>query len=275
MSASVFNVKRGVTLAEKYNKRNPVGMFMSEKLNGIRAIWTGKNIKSRTNKIIHAPQWFLKQLPSNTPLNGELYLNKGKFESISSIVSKKQPIDSEWKQILFMIFNKPTLSKQSFENRYNNLKKIQKSICRNNPNCPFKLVKQTKIKDSNNLQHVFEKIIKSGGEGVMLKNPNSTYSLKRTKNLLKMKPFSNAEGIIYNMIEGKGKDKGKMGALKITFGNKKLKIGSGFTNNQRVKFWKHKNKLIGNKITFKYEGLTKYNIPRFPTFLRMRFDKNI
>ena len=272
-----FNVSKGVTLAEKYNNRDPKGLLMSEKLNGVRAVWTGKELKSRADKPIYAPSWFLNTLPRNVPLNGELFLNRGKFEDTTSIVKKKVPINNEWKKIKFMAFNTPTTKPIKFSNRYNKLKSLESIICENLKDCPFQLVSQTKVKNRNHMKSEYNKVLKLGGEGMMLRNPNSLYEQKRTKDLLKVKPDMNSEAIIINMTEGKGKNKGKMGALQVKLQNsvKTFKVGTGFNSTQRQNFWNKKEQYKGNTITFGYQGLTKYGIPRFPKFIRMRTDKNI
>jgi len=272
-----FNVSKGVTLAEKYNNRDPKGLMMSEKLNGVRAVWTGKELKSRSDKPIYAPSWFLKTLPINVPLNGELFLNRGKFEDTTSIVKKKVPINNEWKKVKFMAFNTPTTKPIKFSNRYNKLKSLESIICENLKDCPFQLVSQTEVKNKNHLKKEYNRVLELGGEGMMLRNPNSLYEQKRTKSLLKVKPEMNAEAIILDIIEGKGKDQGKMGALQVKLPNsvKTFKVGTGFDDKQRRNFWEQKEQYKGNTITFGYQGLTKYKVPRFPKFIRMRTNKNI
>ena len=58
----LFAQKPKLLLLETYNDQNITGWVMSEKLDGIRAYWNGKNLISRGGKIIHAPSWFIKKL---------------------------------------------------------------------------------------------------------------------------------------------------------------------------------------------------------------------
>ena len=37
---------------------DPTGWWMSEKLDGVRAYWDGKQFLSRKNNIFYAPEWF-------------------------------------------------------------------------------------------------------------------------------------------------------------------------------------------------------------------------
>ena len=97
--------KPNLLLLKVYKDQNITGWVMSEKLDGIRAYWNGKNLISRGGKIIHAPQWFTKNYPS-FEIDGELWTKRGDFENISSIVRDKIPSD-KWKTIKHYIFEVP------------------------------------------------------------------------------------------------------------------------------------------------------------------------
>ena len=98
----------GVMLAHPApNDFDPTGWLVSEKLDGIRAVWLpGEGLFSRAANPIHAPEWFLRSLPP-IPLDGELYAGRARFQNVSSIVRKKTPIDDEWKQIRYHVFDSP------------------------------------------------------------------------------------------------------------------------------------------------------------------------
>lgn len=274
----LFNVSKGVLLANKYNNGiDPTGYIASEKYDGIRALWNGKDIKSRTNKVIHAPKEYIKYFPKNIALDGELFLNRGSFEKTTSIVSKKIPVDNEWKNIKYMVFNIPSVNKK-FTNRLNDLQKVISKSCKNYSKCPLVRTQHVPIKNRNHMKTLYNDVLSKGGEGLMLRDPDSLYQQKRSKTLLKVKPSDDAEAIITNMIEGKGKDEGTMGALKVhlkTNNSKKFKIGSGFTSKLRKNFWSKKNTFIGDTVTFGHKGLTSKGIPRHPTFIRLRANKNV
>src|SRR5258708_3870128 len=44
------------------------GWWLSEKLDGVRAAWTGREFRSRLGNLYHAPDWFVAGLP-NEPLD--------------------------------------------------------------------------------------------------------------------------------------------------------------------------------------------------------------
>jgi DNA ligase-1 len=272
---SVFNVSKGVLLAEKYKDTDPTGMYASEKFDGIRAIWNGSQLKSRTDKTIHAPEWFVNYFPNNYALDGELYLKRSSFEATSSIVSKKVPIDEEWKNIKYMIFDLPS-SNDIFSVRIKLLENIVKIVCTDS-NCPLVITKHTIIKSKEQMKNLFNNIVSKNGEGLMLRDPNSKYVQKRSKTLLKVKPTDDAEAIIINMVEGKGKDKNSMGAMIMQTVKPPLlefRIGTGFTQAMRKQFWNKKNDMIGNTVTYTYKGLTTKGVPRHSAFMRLRVNKN-
>lgn len=99
--------KPDVQLAKLYSDDVNVQDFLiSEKYDGVRGIWTGKELLTRQGNPINAPKWFTEKLP-NVWLDGELWTKRGDFATASSIVSKDVPIDSEWHHIHYMIFDAP------------------------------------------------------------------------------------------------------------------------------------------------------------------------
>ena len=104
-----------VLLAETWdNALDLSGWWMSEKLDGVRAWWDGKQFISRQGNLYHAPDWFLEGLP-DTPLDGELWLDRKKFQRAVSIVRRQDKSD-HWKEMRFLVFDMPQV-KDPFEKR--------------------------------------------------------------------------------------------------------------------------------------------------------------
>ena len=124
-----------------------------------------------------------------------------------------------------------------------------------------------------------------GGEGLMINLMEGTYECKRTKKLLKVKTFKDADVLVTNVVEGTGKNVGKLGAVEVKFlhNGKEMycEVGSGFTDDERLDYWTHPETIIGKVIEVKYfevtqneKDKTKYSL-RFPTFQhRIRTDKD-
>ncbi|MEE9310592.1 MAG: DNA ligase [Cocleimonas sp.] len=234
--------------------------WVSEKYDGVRAIWNGKNLVSRGGNIYHAPQWFIQNLP-NQKLDGELWIARQKFELVVSTVRDKSPDHEAWKKIKFMIFDMPELP-TSFDNRIIQMKKTIESI-----NTPWvKMVKQWKVADHPALMSQLKTITQAGAEGLMLHKGASLYKGKRSGDLLKVKPYQDSEAIVIKHINGKGKYTEMLGAMVVEMPNgTQFKIGSGFSDAER-----RNPPAIGETITYQYRGKTKNGIPRFATFLRIR-----
>ena len=104
---SFAKTTQGVLLAQDYKPGIDVSQYLiSEKFDGVRALWDGKSLRFRSGQLITAPAWFTAKLPA-TPLDGELWLARGKFDALSGIVRKLQPVDAEWNQIKYMVFELP------------------------------------------------------------------------------------------------------------------------------------------------------------------------
>lgn len=86
-----------VMLADKWDDQDPTGWWMSEKLDGVRAWWTGKALLSRLGNAFQAPDWFTKDLP-DVPLDGELWCGRGQFKEAVSITKNSKRQD-DWKVI--------------------------------------------------------------------------------------------------------------------------------------------------------------------------------
>lgn len=234
--------------------------LVSEKLDGVRGYWDGEKLISRQGNTINAPQWFLKNFPSE-PLEGELWINRGSFEKVSQIIRCQTCDDAAWREVRFMIFDLPKSSEVFFK-RY----EAMRILAAQADSKYLQVVDQFEIKDAAALKKLLNLTVENGGEGLMLHRKNSLYIAKRTDDLLKLKTFEDAEAQVIAHIAGKGKNSEKLGALLVENDQKiRFKIGSGFSEEQR----KNPPK-IGAIITYKFFGKTKNGTPRFASFWRER-----
>lgn len=87
-------------LAESWDGvSDPTGWWLSEKLDGVRAYWDGRQFLSRQGNFYHAPDWFVAGLP-NVPLDGELWLGRRMFQRTVSTVRRHDQSDL-WRQISY------------------------------------------------------------------------------------------------------------------------------------------------------------------------------
>lgn len=111
-----------------------------------------------------------------------------------------------------------------------------------------------------------DKVIDNGGEGMMLRDPESMYERKRSFALLKVKKFEDSEATVIGHEDGKGRLTCLIGALVVKEKDgTTFQIGSGFSDKQRTP---ENIPKIGTQVTFKFQGRSKQGVPRFPIFLR-------
>ncbi len=239
---------------------DPAKYLVSEKYDGVRALWDGKELRFRSGRSVNAPAWFIAKLPAQ-PLDGELWLGRGQFETLSGIVRKTAPQDEEWRRIKYMIFELPN-APGLFLQRAERIKEIVAQT-----QWPqLVAVKQFRVADRATLKKKLDEVVRAGGEGLMLHLADALYVTGRSDALLKLKPLQDTEAVVIDHVPGKGKYTGMMGALRVrTPEGKVFLIGTGFTDEVRKK-----PPPVSATITYTYRGLTKTGVPRFASYLRVR-----
>ena len=253
------------TLPENVDVRD---YWVSEKYDGVRGYWDGKQrqMYSRNGTVIALPNDFAAQLP-DISLDGELWIGRGQFERVVSVVRDAQPDDSAWKQVKYMVFELPDSQNQygDFTQRMARIERITQHI--NAPN--IQAVKQWRVRDRAELLRQLDTITQAGGEGLMLHLASAPYQTGRSDALYKLKLRQDAEATVIGYVAGTGKYVGKVGSLRVrTDDGREFNVGSGLTDATRTN-----PPVIGTVITYQFNGLTKKGQPRFPRFLRVRVDK--
>uniref|UniRef100_A0A6C0JAP2 ATP-dependent DNA ligase family profile domain-containing protein n=1 Tax=viral metagenome TaxID=1070528 RepID=A0A6C0JAP2_9ZZZZ len=278
-----------VTLAkefsEKYFNRSN-NWWMSEKLDGYRAYLKDGNFFTRNNKIMTSVSEFAKNISkyTNEILDGELWFGVDSFQMCGALRTKekipKEKLDT-LKYVVFDYIPSDSESDEPYYKRYTNLKNIIAKI--KLPNVV--LIIQTPVKNIDEIKKESDKIVKRGGEGLMLKDSNSNYIHGRTDKLLKYKLFKDTEVTIvgYNIAK-KGKHTGKLGAFVTLEGKLKnpkkviyndltinqqkqyIRVGGGLTDELRENY--KNTHPIGTIITVKFFEYTPDQKPRFPSYLR-------
>ncbi|MBQ4858029.1 DNA ligase [Pseudoalteromonas sp. MMG007] len=260
---AIYAAQPDVLLAKVYDESkhgNVEDYLVSEKFDGVRAIWTGDKFVTRKGNTINAPSWFTKALPQ-VWLDGELWIKRNQFARVSGIIRTKIPNNTDWEGISYQVFDMPDPS-VPFSTRYQNYSQLVEKL-----DLPhIKAVKQHRFNNLQSLTTYFKGLTTQGAEGVMLHLASAKYKSGRTDALLKLKPYLDAEAVVIEHLPGKGKYQGMLGAIKVkTSDGLEFKIGTGFSDVQRKS-----PPLIGSTVTYRYHGLTKNGLPRFVSFLRVR-----
>jgi DNA ligase-1 len=249
MLANVY--RRGVPLA---------GYWVSEKYDGVRGYWDGRQLWTRGGEAIAAPAWFTAPLPAQ-PLDGELWAGRGRFEHALSTVRSQTPNDAAWRALRFMVFDLPA-EPGDFDHRLAALRRLLPLAA-----APWVLpVPQQRATTHAALQSQLNDTVRDGGEGLMLHRGTSAYHSERTDDLLKFKTYDDAEARVLAHLPGKGKHEGRLGALLVETGEGlRFKLGGGFSDAQRAA-----PPPIGSVVTYRYNGLNASGVPRFARFMRVR-----
>lgn len=241
---------------------DPTDWWLSEKLDGVRAYWDGKQLISRLGNPFYAPDWFIEKFPQ-MHLDGELWVGRKKFQDTVSIV-RRQDKNDEWKKVKYIVFDAPRIKDAPFEDRMAILRECVDEICP----AHVKVVNFKRCRGFDHLKTELKKIEKRGGEGLMMREPESLYETKRSHTLLKVKSFYDSEAKVVGHSPGKGKHKGRLGALEVTLLNgTQFSIGTGLTDQDR-----DNPPPIGSIVTYRYQELTNAGVPRFPAYYGVRDD---
>jgi DNA ligase-1 len=248
-------------LADRYRDGIDVSTYwISEKLDGVRAVWDGRVLRFRSGNQVPAPQWFLNGLPAEA-LDGELWLARGRFDELSAIVRRREPVDEEWRRVRFMVFEMPGAA-GSFTERIGRIREVTMAAQR-----PWVVeVPQFRLADDAALRKKLGEIVRAGGEGLMLHRADAAYETGRSATLLKLTPWLDAEATVVGHLPGKGKHAGRLGALRMEMPDgRRFSLGSGLSDALR-----REPPPVGTLVTYRYRELTPAGMPRFPSYLRVR-----
>jgi DNA ligase-1 len=236
--------------------------WVSEKFDGVRVQWDGRALRFRGGGLVPAPAWFTANFPA-VPLDGELWIARDRFDALSGTVRKIEPVDAEWRQVRYLIFELPGAA-ADFSERVRQMQTIVELAA-----VPWlQAVEQTRVADRDELMKRLDAVVRAGGEGLMLHRADAPYLTGRSDALLKLKPWQDAEAVVIGYTPGKGKYAGLTGALEMEMPDgRRFRIGSGLTDPLR-----RQPPPIGTRVTYRYQQLTKNGLPRFPRYLRVRED---
>jgi DNA ligase-1 len=284
-----------VALADKYDS-NIVdwedGWYVSRKIDGARCIAivdanSNTTFYSRTGKsfdTLDVVAGGIKALGiSNVVLDGELCLvdedGNEDFQGIMKQLKRKDhTIPNPSYKIFDMISHDEFYSKKG--NPSNTYSYRYKSLCyqmRNNE-CPcLSVLDQEFISDDEHFAEWTGKANTLGWEGVMLRS-DTPYKGKRSKDLLKYKSFFDDEyevvdtemGPFRYILNGKEHEETMLSCVTINHKGYSVRVGSGFSIEQRQEFYKNPRKILGQIITVQYFAESKNQDGglslRFPTF---------
>lgn len=251
----------GVALAEPYHQSlDPSQFFVSEKLDGARAYWDGRQLRSRSGAVYHAPDWFTAGYPDE-PLDGELWMGRGRFQELMSVIRDRVPDTAAWRAVRYHVFDLPAATGDAVQRQQH-----LSAVLEQHPVATLEQVPQTSVESRAALYRELDRIVALGGEGLVLQSRSASYQRGRHDGLLKLTPYDDAEATVIGYTEGRGRLVGRIGALVVEDERGRLfKLGSGLSDAER-----DAPPPVGSRVTYRFSGRTARGLPRFARYLRVR-----
>jgi len=220
---------------------DPAGCQCAEKYDGIQGRWDGRALTTRTGNTINAPAWWTDKLPAR-PLTGELWLGRGSFDALRSIVCRERP-DDRWHAVRLMVFD---------------------GAAQSGDLGPYaEAVRQVAVESAEQMEAVYKAVTDRGGEGIVVTD--------RWGDQFKKKPSQDDDGVLLGFTPGAGKHAGMVGGFILEDrAGRIVKVGAGLTMALR------KNPPpTGTVIRFRYNGRTSGGLPRFARFDGIRAEASL
>lgn len=237
---------------------DPAGFLVSEKFDGVRALWDGRVLRTRTGIVLDAPKDFVRRLPA-APLDGELWLGRGRFEEVSALVRRRRPEPGAWDQVQFLVFEMQRAGGR-FDERVALIRQVVEQV-----GWPqLQAVEQVVMAGPAELQTRLREVLEAGGEGLMLHRADAPNIGGRSEVLLKLKPVHDDEALVIGHAPGQGRLAGMLGALQVRNADGVVfLVGTGFTDAER-----YAPPPVGSRILYRFRGQTSHGVPRFASFVR-------
>lgn len=260
------------------------GQIVDSKLNGICCLSTIKGCFSRKNEQFFAIPHIVKELETvfnefpSAFLHGELFnpeyvTQLNKIAELVAVTRKEKDLTDELlieseRMVLLYLYDgynftgvdqaDGNLDRRTHLESYIKSKKFKYIKC----------VEWKRVYSFDDMQNYFAEYVKTGGEGVIIRNPNAPYQHKRTKDLLKFKKSESDEFEVINFEEGEADWAGCAKAVwcKLPNGLKDIKFKSNLRGSQEElrEVWNKPEKYIGQMITVDYQELSPYLCPLIP-----------
>lgn len=259
---------------------------LSQKLNGNRCTYYNGEFYTRQNKKyigLNHIKTDIEKIPNAKDLvfDGELVYKNSEglsdssaFQKGTGIANNKSENKEELKLVLFDVLPREEFDNKVSKNTYKTRKQFLLDL------------KQYETENIEVVQMFYEGTDQSeiwkwldyceqhDMEGCML-NLDTPYECKRTKNLMKVKMFYDLDLQIVGYEEGIGRNKGRLGAFVVDYKGNQVKVGSGYSDEERINFWNNRDEYTGRVITVKYKEISKdkktgLESLQFPVYVGLR-----
>lgn len=240
------------------------GWVVSEKLDGVRAMWNGRGqLVSRNGFALKAPPEFTAGFPKGIVLDGELWIDRKMFADTVSVIRSR----TEWSLVQYKVFDcfSKRMKRFAYSERFSALEERLADAA----GISLHPSTQTIPDDSGALESMLERVLSLGGEGLILRDPTALYIPGRrpssTSSILKLKPFLDEEAVVLEV----NLHPGRRGSVRVQDRlGRVFSLASGFRDITACS-----PPAVGEVITFGFSSRHESSgLPRFPWFIRPRLD---
>lgn len=275
---------------DKYPIAENTEFWLTQKLNGVRATYYDGKLIARSGVPYSGLEHIINTIESSPMgayvLDGELTLmdkqglsDNEAFRVATGILNSD---DVNKTTICFTVFD--IIPKEDFDNKTPKVNYSDRRILLDNfsefmdsSGCLRILPVLYHGTDRSKIEELLNRMVSEDKEGLML-NTDVPYKRTRHKGILKIKRFYTMDLKIIGYEEGTGRLEGTLGAFVLEYKGNEVKVGSGFTDEQRDVFWRNRDEMVGLLCEVKYKEIssdknTGLESLQFPVFVRMRTDK--
>lgn len=245
-------------------------ILVEPKLDGLRCYIREGEAYSRMHKRLNNIEHISKLLSKHAfVFDGEIMARN--WNDTITVVHTKYSVDA--KDAVFHVFDMIPLDewRESFSSQPQLARTQQLRKLITPENVPF--IRPVECKVASNMDEInflYQYYLKQGYEGIVIKEPSTTYRFRRHRSWQKIKPNLTEEFECIDVLPGTGKYIGMLGALLVSVAGATCGVGTGFTDQQRTELWQ--SPPIGKKIEVRYQEKTQDGVLRFPSFVRVRSD---
>lgn len=275
---------------EKHPIPNGTKFWLTQKLNGVRATFYNGQLIARSGVPYKGLDHIIKEISwvqnAGFVLDGELTLkDKGSLsdnEAFRMATGILNSDDVNKTSICFTIFD--AISVRDFESAEPKVQYANRRIVLNELADSFVDAEYVSVlpvlysgTDQSKIDEYLEQMVREDKEGLMA-NLDVPYRRTRHKGILKIKRFYTMDLPILRCEEGTGRLEGTLGAFVLEYKGNEVKVGSGFTDEQRATYWQQRDSIAGTLCEVKYKEIssdknTGLESLQFPVFVQLRTDK--
>lgn len=276
---------------DKYPIPDGVWFSLTQKLNGVRATYYKGQLIARSGVpfmgLEHITNEFAWDTTNGMVLDGELTLaDKGTLSDneafrVAAGIINSDSVDKT--RICYTVFDiLPTHefeqgeSTAGYKTRRPALEAIKMTLREGSPVRILPVLYSGT--DQSKIPELLDQMVREDKEGLMV-NLDVPYKCRRHNGILKVKRFYTMDLPIVACEEGSSRLAGVLGAFVLNYKGNEVRVGSGFTDEQRIHYWDCRDDLTGVLCEVKYKEIsydknTGAESLQFPIFVGLREDKN-